>query len=97
MPSPATKADTTLALVKYKLPVDSITLLVYNPNHVLAWIYVADIRLAPVTDPPVPEPNVALLANSEFVIIALDINVSEILILPVTVPVVIPTKTLALL
>ena len=56
IPEPADNAETTLAFVKYKLPLVSITLAVYNPVQFTAEIVFVLIRLAPVIEPPEPPP-----------------------------------------
>ena len=73
------------------MPAVSTTFAVYRPNQELAWINIADNKFAPVKDPPNPEPNIAVFVTKVFDVIA-----PVAVILPTTVPVVIPTNTLAL-
>ena len=64
---------------------------VYKPNQELACIKVADIKLASVIDPPTPDPTFILFAA---IVSAVILPVA--VILPTTVPVVMPTNTLVL-
>ena len=62
IPEPADNAETTLAFVKYKFPLVSITLAVYKFNQVVEEMLPALIKLAPVNEPPEPVPVIMVFA-----------------------------------